>query len=193
MKEFEVINEQLDDFSVIVVKNHSRVRIKKGVEMNKIDIHIKKTDTAFVKPEFIVRNDTLFVENTHKNITPIVRCKKLNAVIVKEKSNIHIEKYPVDSLEVSVSSGKFYLVADKPTEKVKQVKIHAEDQGYLQFDKMYIEEVELSLNHSTVNFQNTAISSVTGSLKNVSKLICYRAIGKMNLDIDSNSSYHLSK
>ncbi len=191
--ELRTIEDKLDDFSVIVATNHADIKVTEGIENNKLTVYYKTSDSIPEMPAFTVQNDTLFIEKTPNKIQAEIRCKKLNEVIITEKSIIRINKLPIDTFAVSVSSGKFYLVADKQTEEVKQIKIHAEDHSYLQFDKMYIEDVELYLNHSTVNFQNTPILSVTGSLKNVSKLRCYRAIGKMNLDIDSNSSYHLSK
>ena len=191
--ELKKIENKLDDFSVIVATNRADIKVTEGIGNNKLTVHYKTSDSIPEMPVYSVRNDTLFIKKTPSNTRPAVHCKELKAVIIDNKSIVHVDKLPIDTIGIFVLSGKLYCMGNKQTEKVKQIRILANDRSSLQFNGMYIEEVELSLDHSTVNFQNTAISSLDGNLKNESKLMCYKPIGKIKLDVDMNSSYHLSK
>ncbi len=189
--ELETVEESLGDFKVVVVTNHSNIRIRSS-EHNKI-VAYSRTADSLKKPVYLVRNDTLFINQTPSEISPEIFCRKISSIVVADKSKVHLNKMPIDTLDIALSSGKFYCVADKKKNSVRLLNVNADSDSYIQLNQMNIDALNINLDHANVNIQNTTIASLSGSLTNGSKLNCYKSIGKMNLDVDLSSKYNLSK
>lgn len=184
----------LDNFSVVVAQPGANLYLKTGT-IPKISKHYLKGDTCSLPP-FIVRNDTLFVGANpvgDKQLSSEIIYKQITGIEGGEKSRIEIDQFAADTFNITVHTGKVYCFAGKFKNINKKVNIQATKQAYIQIHNLNIQSIQIGLDNSELNFQNTTIQNLTGVLKDRSKLQSYHAINKLELEVDSTSTYRLDK
>jgi hypothetical protein len=92
-----------------------------------------------------------------------------------------------------VSAGKLYGTFEKSEGPNGVVSINATENAHIQIHQLNMEVLNINLDHSRLDIQNTTTAILSGALKNGSNLYSYKSIGKLNLEIDPTSTYSLSK
>lgn len=181
-----VSSKKTATFSVVVAEPGAYLVLKNGRGFS-VSQSYKKDRVPDFAP-FEVRNDTLFVAAVKSRkdgewfIVPEVYCKNVKSIVAKEKANVSLKNYQVDSLAINLNKANFYWDLNKPS----FVKIVARN-SYLNLKGKSIENLTLDLDktESSLDLKNS-IKTVTGNLKNNSK-ISFPLNGNTNLNIDKTS------
>ena len=193
-QEFESFEENLDDFSVIVAGPNSNIGLRNGTQ-SKIVISFLKTDSCTIPPHE-VRHDTLFIYEYAVGASPIsaqVFCPRPRAVLLKDNSVVNLNDFSIDTLDVSMSAGKMYGTFEQSDSPKGVINLSATKNSNIYINQSNMEALNINLDHSELNIQDVSILTLSGFLKNDSKLYSYKSIGKMNIEVDATSRYNLSK
>lgn len=179
-------------FSVVVAEPGAYLVLKNGREFS-ISQKYKK-DTASNFAPFEVRNDTLFISGINLKklklgefIAPEVYCKNVKSIIGKENSNIQLESYYVDSLNISMKKSRMYW---KYNGNVSFVSLQAKDSD-ISFTVGISEKFAVQLDNS--KFYNDSfqrINFIQGSLKNNSRGT-FSTSGNMHFNVDKTSKVNI--
>lgn len=187
----EVFEKSLGSFSVIVAEARADFRIKSGTPSKISNNYLKGETAAF--PPYIVRNDTLFVSAFPENVKVYnveVSCAKIKCIEGKEKSNIVLEEFSGDSLLLKLSGTEFSQFAATSSGNVSLQVIA--DNSSVRIGNSSLKNLDLQLIKTEMTVWNTNIANLSGSLKE-SSYLSLRTISKINLEVDSSSSYRLNK
>ena len=190
---FETLEQPLDSFSVVVAQSGANINLTKG-PASKIMKHYQKGDTCTL-PTFIVRNDTLFVQansTNEKQPTAQIIYKQINGIVGKEQSQINLDQFTADTFNIAIQAGKLFCFPNVSIDIKKNLNIHACNGAYVRINQVNIRDLNLHLDGSELNMQNTPIDKLSGSMENGSKFYSYKTIRKLNLEVDSTSTYQLN-
>lgn len=187
---FAIQEKKTPPFSVIVVESNAFVVVKNGKEFKVSQSYRKDQKPDFAR--FEVRNDTLFVFATKSSIqgkwfvVPEVYCKNVKFILAKEKSNVNMDYYQIDSLSVNLNKSDFFCNVKKSV----FVNLDAKDShAHIHGDSL--SNINLKLNKSRLNINfKTRIKEISGSLKNNSN-IEGSIQGKITLEKDKSSNISL--
>lgn len=192
-QEFLTQEKALDNFSVIIAEQGAGIHLRYG-QTSKISIQYSKGDTCSLPP-FAVRNDTLFVSSypdKKKQRIVDVYCNGLKSIQEKEAAHVKIEKqFQADTLLVKLDKAEFSFYSEKDSPKRISLTLIA-DQSKVYIGDTNFERLEIQLNNTEMNVWRNSISSLSGSVKNHSKLYI-DTFKKISLEVDSTSNYQFSK
>ncbi|MFC3333930.1 hypothetical protein [Flavobacterium palustre] len=185
--DFAIQEKKTAPFSVVVAEPGAYLVLKNGKEFS-VSQAYKKEEAPDLAP-FEVRNDTLFVSvvKSRKDgewfVIPEVYCKNVKSILAKEKTNVTLRNYQVDSLSISLNKSDFFWDFNKPA----FVNIEAKNSN-LHFDGDNIEKINLQFDKTKLylNSQKGA-KMLSGSLANDSYIDGVIVDGKINLGIDNSS------
>lgn len=184
--DFVIQEKKTAAFSVVVAEQGAFLILKNGSEFS-VSQSYKKDAVPNFAP-FEVRNDTLFMSAVKSKIdgkwfvVPEVYCKNVKSIIAKEKSNVSLRNYQVDSLFVNLN--KSDLSGD--LNKTVFVSFISKN-SYVRFKGENIQKLELQLDKTELNIDSKkSIETVLGNLKNNSILNC-SIDGKISLEVDKSS------
>ena len=174
-------------FSVVVAEPGAYLVLKNGREFSVSQGYKKDVTPDFAS--FVVRNDTLYMYAVKTKIAskwfvvPEVYCKNVKSIIAKEKTNVSLRNYQVDSLSVDLNKSDFFWDFNKPD----YVNIESKN-SYLRLNGDNIEKMNLQLDKTKLylNSQKGA-KMLSGSLTNDSYIDGVIVDGTINLDIDNSS------
>lgn len=174
-------------FSVVVAEPGAYLVLKNGREFSVSQGYKKDVTPDFAS--FVVRNDTLYMYAVKTKIdskwfvVPEVYCKNVKSIIAKEKTNVSLRNYQVDSLSVDLNKSDFFWDFNKPD----YVNIESKN-SYLRLNGDNIEKMNLQLDKTKLylNSQKGA-KMLSGSLTNDSYIDGVIVDGTINLDIDNSS------
>lgn len=188
---------ELNNFSVIVAEENSVFNITTGMD-NKIAVsHLK--DKELVKDFFKVKNDTLFMYNTNNiNQTDIkVIAKNISFIKAKQNSTLYINEICTDSLYLFAEKSIIKINANYLENKKNNItyfEIKAINTCYIDVFRADINHIEVSLNNSSVYFNEINTKNFNSDLKNHSYMHLKDVIsGKFQADTDNTSSYEVDK
>ncbi|HEY3370907.1 MAG TPA: hypothetical protein VGK10_08675 [Prolixibacteraceae bacterium] len=189
------IEQPLGSFSVVVAKAGAKIELTKGTA-SKI-MKVKPKDKASKFPEFIVRNDTLFVSAIaiqDDYPTSQITYQKINAVLGEINSQINLDQFVTDTFNITMRAGKLYYFPQNPTLVKSILNIQASQGANIQINTFKIRNLNLSADgNSVIDIQNTIIDQLSGTLKNWSRLTNYAGVSRLNLEVDSTSTYYINK
>lgn len=185
--DFAIQEKKTAPFSVIVAEPGTYLVLQNGKEFSISQSYKKETKPDFAP--FVVRNDTLFISAVKSKIQgkwftiPEVYCKNVKSIVAKEKTNVSLRNYQVDSLSINLDKSDFSWDFNKPA----FVNIEAKNSN-LHFDGDNIEKMNLKLDKTKfyLNSQKGA-KMLSGSLANDSYIDGVIVDGKINLQIDKSS------
>lgn len=182
-----VIEKKTAPFSVVVAEPGAHLVLKNGREFS-VSQGYKKDVTPDFAP-FVVRNDTLFVSAVKSSkdgewfVVPEVYCKNVKSIIAKEKANVTLKNYQVDSLSVKLNKSDFHWDFNKPA----YVNIESKN-SYLHLDGNNIEKINLQLDKTKVYLNSKKGAKIlSGSLMNDSYIDGVIVEGMINLKVDKSS------
>jgi len=184
--------EMVAHFSVVVAEPGAFLVLKNGLKFKISQSYLKEGVPNFVSYE--VRNDTLFmysVKKEHSNESnfmtiPVVYCKNVKSIIAKEKTNVNLNNYQVDSLYVNLNKSDFFW---KDFNKAAFINIESED-SYLHLNGDCIEKINLKLDKTSLYINSKkSTKKVSGSLINHSYLDV-DIDGKISLEVDKSSKLY---
>lgn len=189
--------KSLKSFSVVVAEPGAIFNLKTGKE-NEMSQRFRKESVPNF-PSFLVRNDTLFVyalenklsfeEKQFKRenfiIGPDIFCKNVKSIVAKEKAEVYMTEFEMDSLNINVNSARLYWDFGK----VSSVSIQAKDSDInLRGNKLDKLLFQLDKTKQQVDVKER-IDNLSGSLKNNSD--CFFSMSKsIKLDADQTSRYN---
>lgn len=173
-------------FSVIVAEPGSYLVLKNSKEFS-VSQSYKKDIVPDFAP-FEVRNDTLYMSAVESRVegkwfvVPEVYCKNVKSIIAKEKSNVNLKNYQIDSLSVNLDKSYFHWDYNKPA----YLKINAKN-SQLNLNGDYIEKINLQFDKTTLYIESKkATKEISGSLINDSEFQG-NIDGKLSIDVDKSS------
>lgn len=183
---FSIQEKKTAPFSVVVAEPGAFLVLKSGREFSVSQSYKKGSVPHFAS--FEVRNDTLFMSAVKSKIdgewfiVPEVYCKNVKYIIAKEKANVSLRNYQVDSLFVNLNK------SDLSGNLNKTVFVSfTSKNSYVRFKSENIQKLELQLDKTELNIDSKkSIETVLGSLKNKSILNC-SIDGKISLEVDKSS------
>lgn len=189
--EFITEEKVIDNFSVVVAEPGANIRIKSG-DIPKVGLYYLKGDTCTL-PSFIVRNDTLFVgSNPPKNKywSTNVICRQVNSIAGRAKSQINVEEFKFDTLQVRLDKTDFRYFGVKNSSGFS-LKLIA-NESYINIRSASVNNLDISINHTQLDGWENRIKNLSGKLNENSR-VSMDKIGKISLETDSTSSYRLEK
>ncbi|WP_140485121.1 hypothetical protein [Flavobacterium sp. GSA192] len=187
--DFAIQEKKTAPFSVIVAEPGSFFVLKNGREFSVSQSYLKDVHPNFA--HFEVSNDTLYIYSVRKEeskrghfvIVPEVYCKNVKSIIAKEKANVSLRNYQVDSLSINLNSSDFFWDFNKPA----YVNVESKN-SYLRLNGDNIEKMNLQLDKTKLylNSQKGA-KMLSGSLTNDSYIDGVIVDGTINIDIDNSS------
>jgi hypothetical protein len=191
-QEFLTQEKALDSFSVIVAEQGAGIHLKYG-QTSKMVVDYPKGDTCSLPP-FTVRNDTLFVSSysyKKKQRSVDVYCSGLKSIQEKNAAHVTIERqFQADTLLVKLDKAEFSYYSEKDSPQKISLTLIA-DQSKVQIGETDLEKLDIQLNNTEMNVWNNSIGSLSGSIKNQSKLYL-DTFRKISLEVDSTSTYRLN-
>lgn len=180
----------LAPFSVVVAEPGAIFYLKNG-KQNKIKQSYMKEFVPNFAP-FLVRNDTLFMYSVKKEqskephfiIVPEVFCVNVKSIITRENSDVRMEKFQADTLDISMNKSKL----DWRFKSVSFVSIQAKDSD-IYLDGENLGNLAVKLDKTKLRaVAKIRIDKLSGSLKNDSggDFSLSRSI---HLDADKTSKY----
>lgn len=197
--DFKIKEEKTAPFSVVVAEPGAFFVLLYGEEFKISQSYLKEGVPNFAPYE--VRNDTLFMysvkqDNINKQeqsqgghfvIVPEVYCKNVKSIIAKEKTNIRLSNYHVDSLSVTLDQSEFNW--DYTNYKSAYLNIDSKKSSlYINGE---IEKISLKLDKTTVSINSSKeTKELSGSLSNDSEF--QGSIdGKVSLEVDGSSRTYI--
>jgi hypothetical protein len=187
--DFAIKEKKTAPFSVVVAEPGAFFVLKNGREFSVSQSYLKDVHPNFAP--FEVRNDTLYIysvkkvqsKEAHFVIVPEVYCKNVKSIIAKEKTNVSLRNYQVDSLSISLDKSDFFWDFNKPTY------VHLESEiSSVHFNGNCIEKMNLKLNKTKLYLNSKkGAKTLSGSLINDSYIDGVIVDGKINLEIDNSS------
>lgn len=177
-------------FSVVVAEPGAIFYLKNGKEC-KVSQSYKKDAVSNFAP-FVVRNDTLFMYSVKKEqskepyliIAPEVFCVNVKSIVAKENSDVHLEKFETDTLDISMNKSRL----DWRFDKVTYVSIQAKDSN-IYLDGENLENLAVKLDKTKLRAAaKIRIDKLSGSLKNDSGGD-FSLSNSVHLDADKTSNY----
>ena len=178
----------LSPFSVVVAEPSTIFSLKSEKENKITQTYLKNTLPDI--GSFLVRNDTLFISSVQlkkdqvrhtRNLT-YVSCLNVKSIIIKENSNVRMEKFKADSLRITMNKSELTGELNKTV----FVSLISQD-SYVRFRGDNIKKLQLQLDKTDLNIDSDkSIENVLGSLRNKSMLNC-SIDGKLNLQKDKSS------
>lgn len=183
---FAIQEKKTAPFSVVVAEPGAYLILKNGKEFSVSQSYKKDAVPDFAS--FVVRNDTLYMSAVKSKIegkwfiVPEVYCNNVKSIIAKEKNNVNLKNYQVDSLSVNLNKSE--LTGD--LNKTIFVSFTSKN-SYVRFRGENIKKLELQLDKTDLNIDSKkSIDTILGSLKNNSMLNC-SIDGKISLEMDKSS------
>lgn len=185
--DFAIQEKKTAPFSVVVAEPGAYLVLKNGREFSVSQSYKKEAKPNFAP--FEVRKDTLFVSAVKSRkdgewfVIPEVYCKNVKSIIAKEKTNVSLRNYQVDSLSINLNSSDFFWDFNKPA----YVNVESKN-SYLRLNGDNIEKMNLQLDKTKLylNSQKGA-KMLSGSLTNDSYIDGVIVDGTINIDIDNSS------
>ena len=184
--DFAIQKKKTAPFSVIVAETGAYLVLKNGREFSISQSYKKETKPDFAP--FVVRNDTLFISAVKSKMegkwftVPEVYCKNVTSIIAKEKTNVSLRNYQVDSLSINLDKSDFFWDFNTPA----FVNIEAKN-SYLRFDGDNIQKINLQFDKTTLYMDSKkATKEISGSLINDSDFNG-KIDGKVSLKVDKSS------
>lgn len=182
----------LPSFSVIVAEPQSFFLVQNGRKNKIVQSYRKETAPNFAP--FVVRNDTLFISAMNQKlqekeyfILPVVSCVQLKSIVGKKDSEIRMDGFKSDSLQITMNNGRF----DAWKSNFNAVSLQAVD-SYIGFGGPKIESLKFEIQKSTLDLTiNKTMTSLSGSLKNKSEGNFSITSARVNLSSDKTSTYHI--
>jgi len=179
--------DKIDSFSVVVAEPGAYLVVKNGKEFS-VSQSYKKDIVPDFAP-FEVRNDTLFVSTVKSRkdgewfVVPEVYCKNVKSIIAKEKSNVNLKNYQIDSLSVDLNKSDFHWDFNKPA----YVNIESKN-SYLYLNGNNIEKINLQLDKTKLYLNSKkGAKTLSGSLTDDSYIDGVIVDGTIDLKIDNSS------
>lgn len=182
----------LSSFSVVVAEPDAIFYLKSGKQNEIIQKYRKESVPNFAP--FVVRNDTLFISSVEQyqtkggydRIIPEVFCVNVKSIMTKENSNVRMEKFQIDSLDITMNKSRL----DWRFENVAYLSIQAKDSD-INLDGENLEKLMIQMDKTELRAASKkGLNSFSGSIKNNS-YIDFPINGKMNIDIDKSSRLYL--
>lgn len=187
---FAIQEKKTAAFSVVVAEPGAYLVLKNGKDFKVSQSYMKDAVPDFAS--FVVRNDTLFMSAVKSKIegkwfiVPEVYCKNVKIIIAKEKANVNLKNYEVDSLFVSLNKSDFFW----DFKKTAVLSIAAKN-SYLHLEGDNLEKINLQLDKTELQINSKQnIKELAGSLINDSYINC-PIDGKMSLSVDKSSKIYL--
>jgi hypothetical protein len=196
--DFKIKEDKTAPFSVVVAEPDASFDLKNGEEFKISQSYLKEGVPNFASYE--VRNDTLFmysVKQEHSNkqeqsqggyfrIVPEVYCKNVTSIIAKEKTNIRLSNYHVDSLSVTLDQSEF----NWDYGKIALLNIQSKN-SYVHLNGDNIEKINLQFDKTSLYMDSKkATKEISGSLSNDSEF--QGSIdGKVSLEVDKSSRTYI--
>lgn len=180
----------LPPFSVVVAEPGAIFNLRSEKENRIIQPHRKETVANF--PAFIVRNDTLFISSAKQiqglpknyRVVAEISCVRVKSIITKENSDVHLEKFETDTLDISMNKSRL----DWRFDKAAYVSIQAKDSDiYLEGEKIKNLAVKLDKTKLRISLKKR-MNYLSGSLKNDSGGD-FSLSNSVHLDADKTSNY----
>lgn len=198
--DFKIKEEKTAPFSVVVAEPGAFFVLLYGEEFKISQSYLKEGVPNFAPYE--VRNDTLFMysvkqDNINKQeqsqgghfvIVPEVYCKNVTSIIAKEKTNIRLSNYHVDSLSITLDQSEF----NWDYGKIALLNIQSKNSRLnLNLNGDYIEKINLQFDKTSLYMNSQkGTKEVSGSLSNDSEF--QGAIdGKVSLEVDRSSRTYI--
>lgn len=184
--DFAIQEKKTAPFSVVVAEPGAYLVLKNGREFSVSQGYKKDVTPGFAS--FVVRNDTLYMYAVKSKIdgkwfvVPEVYCKNVKSIIAKEKANVSLRNYQVDSLSVNLDKSYFHWDYNKPA----YLKINAKN-SHLNLNGDYIEKINLQFDKTTLYMESKkATKEISGSLINDSEFQG-NIDGKVSIEADESS------
>lgn len=186
-EKFSVSANKTAPFSVVVAEPGACLFLKNGKEFSVSQSYKKDIFPDFAP--FEVRNDTLFVSAVKSRkdgewfIVPEIYCKNVKSIIAKEKTNVNLKNYQVDSLSVNLDQSEFNWAYTN----YKSAYLNIESKKSYLYINGEIEKISLKLDKTTVSINSSkGTKELSGSLINDSEFQG-PVEGKVNLGVDKSS------
>lgn len=182
----------LEPFSVVIAEPGSEFTLRNG-NPKIISSSVSTQDTCYL-PMFELRNDTLVIfaykdEKIHQDVE--VYGLNIREIQGKENSNVDLNTIPNDSLSVNLNKARFSYIPYQNTSKSSILKLLAND-SYVTIRSAHLDQLEVQLNHTTVDAWNNSIWILKGKLKNQSDLQA-NIWKSISVDCDSTCNFNIRK
>lgn len=179
----------LEPFSVVVAEPGSEFTLRNG-NPKIVSFSVSTQDTCYL-PMFELRNDTLVIfayknEKIHQSVE--VYGLNIREIQGKENSNIQWITFQNDSLMVNLHKARFSYSPYQNTSKSSILRLMAND-SYVTLRSAHLEQLEVQLDHTTMNAWNNSISNLKGIIKNQSNL---QANVSKSIRVDSDSTCNIN-
>lgn len=181
----------LPAFSVVVAEPGAAFCLNNGKE-NKITHTYLKGSVPDIG-SFAVRNDTLFMSMVklkkgqvrHTSNVTYVSCVNVKSIVSKENSDIRLDKFEADTLDVSMNKSRLNWEFGN----IISLQIQAKDSDIYLYGKK-IEKTKIQLDKTQLRIDTkTRINELSGILINNSEGF-FSHSAKIHLDTDRTSSYN---
>jgi hypothetical protein len=188
--DFAIQEKKTAPFSVVVAEPGAFLVLKNGKEFSVSQGY--KKDAISNLSSFVVRNDTLYMSAVKLKIGdkwftfPEVYCNNVKHIIAKERTNVNIKNYQVDSLFVNLDKSDFFWDFNKPAFVFIESK-----NSYVHLNGDYIEKMKLQLDKTQFYINSKkGTKELSGSLINDSEFQG-NIEGKVSIEVDKSSRIYI--
>lgn len=183
--------QKLPPFTVLVVKESASISLNNGNHsVSSYTLKNNNVDEKFIFDNYLVKNDTLFIDKVNTNYTISVAAKNLKSIIGLEKSKVNLSRFYADSLQIDLTKSRLtgYLRADS----INYFSLNAKKQSYVNINRpARIIRIDNVTKKETVIIENANLKNATIILKDKTKLWMPKP-KNVTIKTDSLSTYNLS-
>lgn len=183
----EVI-KKIAPFSVVVAEEGVKFRVTNYFEPRAV--LTSRGDSAALRKDFIVRNDTLFLTKDMfgRKTSASIGAPMIRSIVANKNSRVTLAGLKGHELSIHIKNGRLYGNIDDTFSKLN-IRIEG---GRMSFRHAKVLDLHLHATGAYVNFQGGYISQLTADLDKGANLHT-KAGGKVVISCDKNSRYNVRK
>ena len=182
----------LPAFSVVVAEKGS-------------DVHFDKSDSTFIKVEYLrekttpkklyeVKNDTLYV---YGGLRTFVKCPNFKSIIGNKPFWVGLKNFLPDTLTIKINGGRlnfntYDFTKTKVNQKPINLSVFATDSAYLNIQNLYLQDLSITLNNANIDI---SCPSKYASLKleNKARIDCFDSFENLIIQKDTSSVFRVEE
>jgi hypothetical protein len=165
----------------------------KSSPINQIEVKYQK-NKAPQKGFYEVRNDTLYIKNTHisNEYWLTVNCRTVHSIIAQNNSNINVDRKDLSPLNLEAKGGRIdFGNEQKDSKKGLYINAKASNKGEITLSGCQIRQMNLFMDNGTLNGQNGTVENLQVKMVNHSNINMDFDPLKVSVERDSTSQYYL--
>lgn len=182
----------LPAFSVVVAEKGS-------------DIHFDKSDSTFIKVEYLkekttpkklyeVKNDTLYV---YGGLRTFVKCPNFKSLIGNKPFWVGLKNFLPDTLTIRIYGGRlnfntYDFTKTKAIQKPINLSVLATDSAYLNIKNLQLQNLTIALNNANIDI-SCPTKNARIKLENKANVDCYDNFENLTIQKDTSSSIRMEK